>query len=215
MSQINHSASFAERYERILLLKQRQHSSNNQNTTNQNHFPFGANTINDNQTDVSSMPPKFHIPPISPQNFDQNQILNDRSDNRSNSVEYSSLQNQQIHRHATNKDKDKDAPINSFRQFLKINAQRIRKEFPNMDRGEILRECRRQWIIKEGHLFLFHPSIRFENLVSFEQKLPFSYHLENRPKIVYETKLRDLKSITQEVFRRWNQLSSDEQSKYL
>jgi hypothetical protein len=72
MGQINDSGSFAERHENSV--HHHQHWSNTQNSTNQNHFRNGANPINNNQKDGSSIPPKYHIPPIYPQNNDQNQF---------------------------------------------------------------------------------------------------------------------------------------------
>jgi spore germination protein GerM len=120
MSQINHSGSFAERYENSI--HHQQHWSNTKIAQIKTIFDLEQIQLILIKRMVQACFPNsiflqyMHIPKTS-----SNQILKYLSNNQFNWFEASSLQNQQVHLHATNKDNHKNVLINSSRVFLRID----------------------------------------------------------------------------------------------
>jgi hypothetical protein len=98
-----------------------------------------------------------------------------------------------------------------FQQFVQENIKRIKQENLNLNRRQLLEECFREFkmiISGSKQSYLINPSVSVEQI---EQIVPFSYQILIRPQIISEMKLHNIHQITNEVFRRWNSLSKDDQ----
>jgi hypothetical protein len=101
MSQINHSASFAERYENSIHHHQ-QHWSNTKTPQIRTIFEMEQIQLKIIKRMVpTSLPNSIFLQYIHLSKTSSNQILNDLSKNQCKSIETSSIQNQQLHLHQT------------------------------------------------------------------------------------------------------------------